>query len=162
MIDVLTLFLFIAAVSAAGTVVWFWYRKPDGAPTAAETSARLGDVEMIAETAPEPVAAALPRGVRPLLAFDGPPGAVTMDKPELSIGRHTEADVRLGDIRVSRRHAKVFAKPGGGFEIVNETADRSDPNPVMVNGKEMASAELRDGDVVTLGGVTFTFRLQAA
>ena len=99
---------------------------------------------------------------RPLavLEFDGPPGRVVVRRGEVVIGRHSEDDVRVPDIRVSRHHARLVAHGGeDGFEIHNLTAVRSEPNPMLVNGKSREHASVGDGDVVTLGGVSFRLRL---
>lgn len=96
-----------------------------------------------------------------LLVFDDANATVAIRSTENVIGRHTSVDIRIPDVRVSRHHAKLRAGPGGEFEIRNLTATRSDPNPMRINGEHVEHACLRDGDVVDLGGVTFTFK-QAA
>lgn len=99
---------------------------------------------------------------RPLavLEFDGPPGRVVVRRGEVVIGRHSDDDVRVPDIRVSRHHARLVAHGGGNrFEIHNLTAVRSEPNPMLVNGRSREHASVGDGDVVTLGGVSFRLRL---
>lgn len=99
---------------------------------------------------------------RPLavLEFDGPPGRVLVRRGEVVIGRHSDDDVRVPDIRVSRHHARLVAHGAGGrFEIHNLTAVRSEPNPMLVNGRSREHASVTDGDIVTLGGVSFRLRL---
>jgi hypothetical protein len=96
-----------------------------------------------------------------VLIFDGAPGRVAVLQPEVVIGRHSEDDIRVPDVRVSRHHARLVAKRGGGFEIHNLTAVRSEPNPMLVNGEAREHADINDGDVVSLGGVNFTFRAAA-
>jgi pSer/pThr/pTyr-binding forkhead associated (FHA) protein len=76
---------------------------------------------------------------------------------EIVIGRHSDDDVRVPDVRVSRHHARLVAH-GGGFEIHNLTVVRSEPNPMLVNGKSRERANVADGDVITLGGVSFKLR----
>ncbi len=78
-------------------------------------------------------------------------------KPEVVIGRHTGDDVRINDIRVSRHHARLRSADGV-HEIDNLTALRSEPNPILINGVEKEHSLLKEGDVVSLGGVTFTVR----
>ena len=96
-----------------------------------------------------------------VLEFEGPPGRVPIRRGESVIGRHSDDDVRVQDVRVSRHHARIVAGERGSFEIHNLTAVRSEPNPMLVNGQSREHAEVVDGDVITLGGVSFTFR-QAA
>ena len=63
--------------------------------------------------------------------------------------------------QLSRHHARLTTA-NGSHAIHNQTALRSEPNPILINGIEKEHSELRDGDVVSLGGVTFTFRVNAA
>lgn len=100
-------------------------------------------------------------GSRVFLDFDGKLGRVHIERPEVVIGRHTQDDIRINDVRVSRHHARLIAKRDGGFEIHNLTSVRPEPNPMQINGETREHADIVDGDVVTLGGVSFVFR-QAA
>jgi hypothetical protein len=97
-----------------------------------------------------------------VLEFEGEPGRVTVMRPEVVIGRHSEDDIQVRDVRVSRHHARLVARRDGGFEIHNLTAVRSEPNPMQVNGVTREHASLQDGDIVSLGGVSFTLWLKAA
>lgn len=92
-----------------------------------------------------------------VLEFEGPPGQVPIMRGETVIGRHSEDDVRIRDVRISRHHARILAGPER-CEIHNLTALRSEPNLMLVNGTSRERAEVCDGDVITLGGVKFTFR----
>ena len=92
-----------------------------------------------------------------VLEFDGPPGLVPIRRGETVIGRHSEDDVRVRDVRISRHHARLTAG-SDRCEILNLTARRSEPNPMLVNGATLERADVVDGDVISLGGVSFTFR----
>lgn len=92
-----------------------------------------------------------------VLDFDGPPGSVPIKRGETVIGRHSEDDVRVRDVRISRHHARLTAEENR-CEICNLTALRPEPNPMLVNGTRRDCAEVVDGDVISLGGVRFTFR----
>jgi hypothetical protein len=96
-----------------------------------------------------------------VLEFDSAPWNVTLTRPEVVIGRHSQDDVRIPDVRVSRHHARLVARNDGSFDIHNLTAVRSEPNPMLVNGQECEHASISDGDVVTLGGVSFKIRMAA-
>ncbi len=86
-------------------------------------------------------------------------GTFSVVSPTASIGRHTEDDIRINDIRVSRRHARLSLNQDGKFELHNQTADRASANPILVNGVEHEHAVLADGDSVVLGGApAFVFR----
>lgn len=115
---------------------------------------------------PEPAAADVPNTLIPphpdylpvaVLEFEGPPGPVPIRRGETVIGRHSEDDVRIRDVRISRHHARLTAG-AGRCEIHNLTALRSEPNPMLVNGTSRDRAEVIDGDIISLGGVSFTFR----
>ena len=95
-----------------------------------------------------------------VLEFDGPPGAVPVQRGEVVIGRHSDDDVRVPDVRVSRHHARLVAA-AGRCEIHNLTAARAEANPMLVNGERREHARVEDGDVITLGGVSFKLRLAA-
>jgi len=92
-----------------------------------------------------------------VLEFDGPPGPVPIRRGETVIGRHSEDDVRIRDVRISRHHARLTAG-SDRCEIHNLTARRPEPNPMLVNGATLERAEVVDGDVISFGGVSFTFR----
>lgn len=68
------------------------------------------------------------------------------------LGRSREADVRVADVNVSRRHAEV-RQEGAGYWIV----DLGSTNGLEVNGKRVDRARLRDGDRITLGATEVVF-----
>ncbi|MDX2159427.1 MAG: FHA domain-containing protein [Hyphomicrobiaceae bacterium] len=96
------------------------------------------------------------------LEFDGTVGHVAIRRGDVVIGRHSTDDVRIPDVRVSRHHARLVALGDGLFEIQNLTAARPEPNRMLVNGVTRERARIDDGDIITLGGVSFTFRQAAA
>jgi hypothetical protein len=89
-------------------------------------------------------------------------GIIEVTSPRTVIGRHSDANIRVNDVRVSRHHALLVLGDGGTFEIHNQMADRAEPNPILINGEIREHAVLRDGDRVSLGGVSFTFRYAGA
>ncbi len=95
------------------------------------------------------------------LDFDVSPGQIFLTAPEVVIGRHSDDDILINDVRVSRSHARLRAV-NGKFEIENLTVARESPNTLLVNGTAKEHAFLFDGDVVTLGGVNFAFHKGAA
>ena len=86
-----------------------------------------------------------------LLVVDGATSSL-MDLPlegELLIGRAPEADVRLADRSVSRRHARLLLGEG---QV--RIADKESHNGVRVNGTLLTHVyALRPGDVVSIGEV---------
>jgi Kef-type K+ transport system membrane component KefB len=113
-----------------------------------------------------PVSIATPVSpTRPPLAvldFDGDLGKVPVLSPNSMIGRHGDDDIRINDISVSRHHAQLVLGAQGQFELHNLTADRSEPNPIIVNGVEKEHAVLADGDRVGIGVTSFVFHPTAA
>ncbi len=106
-----------------------------------------------------PAAAQAPEQVLATLEFGPSHGGVAkVTGPRTVIGRHSDANIRVNDIRVSRHHALLVHTDTGRFEIHNQMADRAEPNPVLINGVVRDHAELEDGDRVSLGGVNFVFR----
>lgn len=88
-------------------------------------------------------------------------GRATITAPRVVIGRHSSDDIRINDVRVSRHHAVLSSVDGKTFEIQNQTADRANSNPILINGVEKEHAPLQDGDDVLLGGVRFRYRAGA-
>ncbi len=70
-----------------------------------------------------------------------------------SLGRDDTCDVIVKDRTVSSRHAEIVLRPEGAT-ITNLMAT----NGTRVNGREVQSAQLADGDVIGVGRVRFVFR----
>jgi predicted component of type VI protein secretion system len=80
------------------------------------------------------------------------PGGMAMElnRPDMLVGRHSEADVRLALPDVSRRHCRlVFSN--GGWQVV----DLNSLNGVFVNGERIIQAELHDHDIIGIGVFRF-------
>lgn len=70
--------------------------------------------------------------------------------PGLVIGRGSEADLRINDPGISRRHAQVHVwKKGDGVGVSIE--DLGSTNGVTVDGVKVTSTELRDGSRIEIG-----------
>ena len=157
----------IGIVALLSAVVGFWALRRKPAIVVSTDPKVMVTPPVIAKAAIESgvdsaTVAALPaESLLAVLMFEGPPGRVAVLRSEVVIGRHSEDDIRIPDVRVSRHHARLVAKRGGGFEIHNLTAVRSEPNPMFVNGEAREHADIRDGDIVSLGGVNFTFKAAA-
>jgi transcriptional regulator with GAF, ATPase, and Fis domain len=94
----------------------------------------------------------------PILVYEGPRGTQrfpVLDGPML-IGRGAGADVRLGDLSLSGRHARI--EPSGrGWKIVDEGSR----NGTFVNDVLIKQRKLADGDRVRLGRALFRFLLSS-
>ncbi|MFZ0325481.1 MAG: DUF3662 and FHA domain-containing protein [Actinomycetes bacterium] len=74
------------------------------------------------------------------------------------VGRGSDADVRIDDPGVSRRHATINLRPVPTISDLGSTnGTRVDGNPV----EEAARVELVDGSVIEIGSTTATFRYGA-
>jgi hypothetical protein len=73
-------------------------------------------------------------------------------KASTVLGRSREADVRVSDVNVSRRHAEL-RQEGTAYWIV----DLGSTNGLEVNGKQVERQRLRDGDRITLGATEVVF-----
>ena len=77
---------------------------------------------------------------------------VALGDQALTIGRATDAGVRVGDTSVSRRHAEI-RPTGDGWTIV----DLGSTNGTRVNGRPITERRLADGDTITVGDATLRF-----
>ena len=82
-----------------------------------------------------------------------------LDPPGIVIGRGTEADLRINDPGVSRRHAeiRVGADAGHGRPDVS-VVDLGSTNGMLVDGHKTVHATLDDGGTIKIGNTTMTVR----
>lgn len=103
------------------------------------------------------------RDLRPALVFlSGELIAVPipLDREEVILGRALEADVRVNDSKVSRRHAKINT-------VINESTGKTDyvltdlgsRNGILVNGVKVSDEILSNGDKITVGDHILRFEL---
>ena len=105
--------------------------------------------------------------VRPLPgnAYPGTPGGAATRRwleingnrhqvttPTVVLGRSTEADLRVDDPGVSRKHAEIRM---GNPSVV---MDLGSTNGIIVDGQHTQRATLRDGSRIVLGSTTIVFR----
>ncbi len=76
---------------------------------------------------------------------------------DLTIGRSSSCDIVLADGKVSREHARVRVE--GQAVIIEDMGAR---NGLFVNGDRVESADLRIGDEIKIGDVTFQLRAPEA
>ncbi len=75
----------------------------------------------------------------------------------LSIGRSSEADVRIEDRYASGLHARIFSRDGRTY-----VEDMNSTNGTLVNDATLkGEAELIDGDVVRIGDTSFRYEAHA-
>lgn len=73
-----------------------------------------------------------------------------LTKDDVYIGRATDAEIRVDDEGVSRKHARVSITPGAQVILV----DLGSTNGTFVNGQKVGEQVLRDGDKVQIGSTT--------
>ena len=80
-----------------------------------------------------------------------------LEPPGLLIGRGTEADLRIDDPGVSRRHAEIRVTAGERVPTVS-VVDLGSTNGILVNDQRVEKATLSDGATVKIGNTTMTIR----
>ena len=81
-----------------------------------------------------------------------------LQAPGLVIGRGTEADVRINDPGVSRRHVE-FVVTGHDDDLMVEAKDLGSTTGMLVDDRKVPRATLRDGSRVKVGNTTMTMRV---
>ncbi|WP_394281682.1 oxoglutarate dehydrogenase inhibitor Odhl [Corynebacterium sp.] len=99
----------------------------------------------------------LPEGAALLVVKRGPNAGARflLDRETTTAGRHTEADIFLDDVTVSRRHAE-FRNNGDEFEVV----DVGSLNGTYVNREPRNSQVLASGDEIQIGKFRLVFITQ--
>lgn len=89
-----------------------------------------------------------------------------LQAPGLVVGRGSEADIRINDPGVSRRHAEflITTQSGDGYApgegpLLIEVHDMGSTNGIRVDGQKVARAVLREGSRVQIGHTSLVLRL---
>lgn len=97
------------------------------------------------------------RAPRPALEVEG--RRVPLTAAVTVLGRDESADLVLDDPGVSRRHAEVrIGNDGPHLQAL--LRDLGSTNGTYLNGDRIGDEELRDGDRITMGRTSLTFRLE--
>lgn len=75
-----------------------------------------------------------------------------------TLGRSIDNTIQLSENAVSSHHAVISVQPGGGFML----EDLNTTNGSFIGSEKIRRRFLRDGDVITLGGVDIRFDLKVA
>ncbi|MDN5725224.1 MAG: FHA domain-containing protein [Propionibacteriales bacterium] len=70
-----------------------------------------------------------------------------LQPPGFSIGRGSDADIRINDPGISRRHAEVQVHADGRMRIV----DLGSTNGIVVNGERVRQADIAEGARIEIG-----------
>ena len=73
-----------------------------------------------------------------------------LQPPGLVIGRGTEADLRINDPGISRRHAEIRVE-GHGPSVSVQIVDLGSTNGIIVNGHKVQQAALQEGSRIEIG-----------
>ncbi|MEU7132821.1 DUF3662 and FHA domain-containing protein [Streptomyces sp. NPDC046261] len=143
--------------------------RPQAAPRTSGGAVTNGAGYPAQPAGPPPMPTTPPPGVRPLPRTGGPgPGAVPgtqtrrwieingtrhqISRPTLVLGRSTEADVRIDDPGVSRRHCEIRVGTPATIQDLGST------NGIVVDGQHTTRATLRDGSRIVVGSTTIVYR----
>jgi hypothetical protein len=91
------------------------------------------------------------------IVVDGAEQKVPLEAAAVTLGRGLESDIRLKDIKASRRHCQIV-KTAKGYQC----ADLSSGNGTYVNGVQIKSQMLDSGDRITIGSTTIVFEETAS
>jgi pSer/pThr/pTyr-binding forkhead associated (FHA) protein len=78
---------------------------------------------------------------------------VQLDKEVVTIGRLPDCDIVLDDKGASRRHAQVRTRDGS-----STLTDLGSTNGTKLNGQQVETRVLEDGDRITVGTTLIEFR----
>lgn len=77
----------------------------------------------------------------------------TLATARLLMGRESKNDITVNDINASRTHAELRFEPQGVWTVT----DLGSTNGTLVNGVEIATHPLREGDCITIGMTNYVF-----
>jgi hypothetical protein len=121
-----------------------------------DPSMKKGDLDCVAslvegEDRIEPVRPAVRASV--LIHENGSEREVGLEKEMTTIGRLPDCDIVLKDKGASRQHAQIRQKDG-----VYTLTDLGSTNGTQLNGQNVQSRMLEDGDRITIGATSLDFR----
>ena len=83
-----------------------------------------------------------------------------LQSPGLVVGRGTEADLRINDPGVSRRHVEFTVNDAVTGDIRISVQDLGSTNGMLVDGHRITSTALQDGSEVKIGRTVMTVRVE--
>ena len=101
------------------------------------------------------VQAAPPKGVLAGPLNEDKPGTYVLEKLPFHLGRALDNDLIIEDADVSRHHAEI-REVHGRLCVVN----LGSTNGTQVNGERVEQCVLKDGDVLSFGGLRFSLHLE--
>ena len=117
----------------------------------AEVTSKVGAVQPIAAESPAAGAGeASPGGGQPRLEVGGQ--AYPLVRAITVLGRGTDADIRVEDPGVSRKHCEIVVGTPALVRDLNST------NGTFLDGQRITESALADGAVVKIGGTSLVYR----
>ena len=80
-----------------------------------------------------------------------------LQPPGVVVGRGTEADLRINDPGVSRRHVEIRVDVSGG-QVTVSAIDLGSTNGTSMDGRRVQQALLHDGSTIVIGNTTMIVR----
>jgi pSer/pThr/pTyr-binding forkhead associated (FHA) protein len=81
-----------------------------------------------------------------------------LNPPGVVIGRGSEAELRINDPGISRKHAQLSVTIGDrGTEVT--VHDLGSTNGVILNGQRVSDSQVRDGSHIQLGNTEIVVRI---
>ena len=103
------------------------------------------------------------RDLRPALVFltgDLIAVPIPLEREEVILGRALEADVRVNDANVSRRHARINTVPDDEGKTTNYIlSDLNSRSGTFLNGEKISREILQNGDKIVIGEHILRFEL---
>ena len=85
---------------------------------------------------------------------------IPLEREEVILGRALEADVRINDTRVARRHARIAAVADSENKTTNYViTDLNTRSGTYVNGQKIKQETLQNGDKITIGDHILRFEM---
>jgi hypothetical protein len=110
-------------------------------------------VARVSQSGPDPTETQVRRATA-ILDINGE--RLPLAPPGVVVGRGNDADLRVNDPGVSRRHAEFRVTEDANGPRVS-VHDLGSTNGVLVNGKRVEDVTLTDGAVIRIGNTTLTF-----
>jgi hypothetical protein len=79
--------------------------------------------------------------------------AFILSRKNYICGRSASRDIVINDQTVSVRHCEFKKLPDGSFQVI----DLNSTNGVIVNGKHISEAVLKNGDIITIGRILLVY-----
>ena len=132
-----------------------WLLKPNDVITIGQHA-----LEYVAE-APKPQETPAPyaesKTPEPWLEAQGTGDVIPLVKETTYFGNSSSDDIHIPGLMIGKQFASIDRK--GTVWVINLLVKRF--SHIKLNGEEVTSARLKDGDAIEVGGVTFTFRAAA-